>query len=410
MVSIQHQRRRGRHSFVQGHKLIVFGVTLVIITVLIVYRYVRQNTSSDDDISMGIRMLRCNQFITKPYGCVLKPNELTDDVRKDVTEINNEIQKNPAASISVLYGDREKAGVTKQGSDHKFNQDRGLIVSPFLINNGESPSYHEHDKDTNFLIGIFDGHGDMGHGVSSNLQVNVPEYISKKIHNLLQNNNMSDDNMTKILKETYVELDQQLPHDLGYTGGSTASIILRVGDKIFFSNVGDSLSFLASYDSSIKETKIVHENRFDKAYIEEEKERIEKMGGKVFIPKFPMNARVVAYDATRNEHVSLGMSRAIGDWYHGKVGVIAEPIVDIIDLKKVKQPGISYFVISSCDGLYDHRQKQFIANHFGQCFYGSNDSFCHPVVESVNVIDLATPQRINAYHDDITIMSLKITL
>lgn len=116
MVSIQYQKRRGRDSFVRGHKIIILIVTALVITsILIVCINVKQNATSDDEISMGLRMLRCNQFIRRPYGCVLKPNELTDDVRKDVTEIKNEIQKNSSASISIFYGDREKAGVTKQG-------------------------------------------------------------------------------------------------------------------------------------------------------------------------------------------------------------------------------------------------------------------------------------------------------
>lgn len=404
-------------------------------------------------------LLSCpNHYLKSLYGCIIQPPELTDRVRLDVEKIITQQSKESHINRKHYnYGDKFKAAMSQKGKDHVQNQDRGIIVSPFRITNPEEqivagtntiaedfPIMINDDDHDNFIIGIFDGHGEDGHQVAQYLLDNVPRRISDKIFSLRnkkkkngEKNDDKEDDITRILKDTFVEIDQELPNDLGYTGGSTASIILRLGDKLYFSNTGDSLSFLAKYNSDGTST-ILHKNRFDKAYIQEEKDRITNLGGKVFIPPHPENARVNAYDEHIKGMVSLGMSRAIGDWYHGKIGVIAEPIVDVVELEpfmkgvvrhkqsdgKEKQHGneknggfsntntnSGLFVLSSSDGLYDHRKKEFVANRFGKCFFGKSleeKQDCHAVVESVNLIDLATPKREKGYHDDITVLAMRV--
>ena len=377
----------------------------------------------------------------KPYGCVIQPPELDSDIRIDVKEMKEWIDRDSDSGNNNLfpmhYGDKNKGAMSQKGLDHVQNQDRGIIIAPFHIVPSTSTTAIVGDN-KNFLIGIFDGHGDAGHDVAQYLQNKIPARISNQIYlntkkqqqqqqqqNIHNPQYGTDDEIKEILKSIFVDIDQELPADIGFEGGSTASIILRLGDKVYFSNVGDSLSFLAMYqyaninDGETKKspneskTTILHHNRFDKAYIQEEKDRIEKLGGQVYIPDHPMNARVLAYDETRKEMVSLGMSRAVGDWYHGKVGVIAEPIVDVIDLKSIHSNHgadnkYGLFVVSSSDGLYDHRKKEFVANHLGTCFFEEDD--CHVVVDSVNLIDLATSKRLNGYHDDITVVTMKVEL
>ena len=110
--------------------------------------------------------------------------------------------------------------------------------------------------------------------------------------------------------------------------------------------------------------------------------------------------------------MSLGMSRSIGDNSHGRVGVIAEPIIDVLNLDEMlylksgeRKENIELFVVTSSDGMYDHRQPQFVAAHFAECFF-VNDG--NPIVESANIIDLATPKDPKRYLDDMTVMALRI--
>ena len=353
-----------------------------------------------------------------PYGCIIRPPELTNDIRKDVEEI----KESKGVDIAVSYGDRYSAAMSLQGRDHIQNQDRGIIISPFQIPvstastgdiSGNPRSTTTSSSQNDFLVAIYDGHGDDGHIVAQYLQDHLHERIADKLSSSLETRALSDDIISQHLNATFLEMDQELPNNLGQRGGSTASVILRLGRKLYFANVGDSLSFLASYDRKSAQTTIVHQNRFDKPYLPDEKERVERMGGKVSIPLHPMNARVVAFDGFHNEMVTLGMSRAIGDWYHGQVGVIAEPIVDVVDLDDIIQQDSAgaakeFFVVSACDGLYDHRKKEFVAAHLAKCFFAEQE--CHPVVESVNIIDLATPTRVAGYHDDMTLMALRIIL
>mmetsp|Transcript_4868 Transcript_4868/g.9278 ORF Transcript_4868/g.9278 Transcript_4868/m.9278 type:complete len:425 (-) Transcript_4868:1057-2331(-) len=341
------------------------------------------------------------------FGCIIRPPELTDDIRLDLEEIQQLLGEN----VALAYGDRNTAGLTMQGSDHSENQDRGIIVSPFVVtmdNKQHDPSFI-HGSKHNFLIGIFDGHGTQGHEVSQYLQDHLCPRISMKLSVL---DSWSETNIKLILHDAFVEIDKELPEKIGMDGGSTSSIILRIGTKIFFANVGDSLSFLAKYDKKTGSTTIVHQNRFDKPHILEEKVRIEGMGGKVFIPQHPMNSRVVAFNPVRNEMVSLGMSRAIGDWSHGKVGVIAEPIIHALDLVDydAKDDNLGFFVVAGSDGLFDRRRPQYVAEQYSKCLFGSDQETlsCHPVIKTAELIDSAVPKKSTVYHDDITAMVLRV--
>lgn len=169
---------------------------------------------------------------------------------------------------------------------------------------------------------------------------------------------------------------------------------------------------MATYEKSLDKTTIIQKNRFDKPHLPDEKERIEKMNGKIFIPKHPINSRVNAFYPKRNEVMSLGMSRSIGDNPHTKIGVIAEPIIDVLnidDLIEKYGPSVNFFVVSSSDGLYDHRKPEFIAAHFAKSFFVDEE---YPSIESGKIIDLATPQAKDTkrYFDDITIMALRIVV
>lgn len=345
------------------------------------------------------------------YGCVIYPRELTESIRKEILDM----KETKDGNIALSYGGKNKGGLTQQGKDHAVNQDRGIIVSPFYTIDERVQFSHSSEND--FLIGIFDGHGDIGEEVAGYLQDNFHKRLSDKLSNA-DISKLSADVIKNLLNQTFVEMDQELPlvdgseYNIGENGGSTASVIFRLGSHIFFANVGDSLSFLGNFDKVSGKTTIAHRNRYDKPHLPEEKERIESMKGKVFIPPHPINSRVMAFNPIRKETMSLGMSRSIGDNSHGRVGVIAEPIIDVLNLDEMlylksgeRKENIELFVVTSSDGMYDHRQPQFVAAHFAECFF-VNDG--NPIVESANIIDLATPKDPKRYLDDMTVMALRI--
>eukprot|EP01083_Nonionella_stella_P271072 918222_1 len=398
------------------------------------------------------------------YGCVFRPAELLSESVKqwqsdiliqsggggtDEGRANN--NNEDMDKFDSLYGNSDMAGFTQQGKDHAINQDRGLIISPFVITTTVHKTFSEssqqansktHEKTNDFLMGIFDGHGTLGHDVAQFLQDNFPLRLHQKLALLTSKSGgrdkIDDEAIRKALHDTFIEMDTELPPISGNDGGSTASVILRLGSKLYFANAGDSLSFLASFhdskdgkDANIKnemKASIVHRNRYDKAYLPEEKERITKLGGKIFIPPHPEFSRVNAFYPQKREVMSLAMSRSIGDWPHGKIGVIPDPIIDIVNLEELTTSAsvnvnvdapLDFFVVTSSDGLYDHRQAQFVADRLAESYSENNleggsdaikDQYRrYPIIrQCANIIHLATPQNPNRYRDDITLMSLRI--
>eukprot|EP00554_Chaetoceros_debilis_P002146 CAMPEP_0194088816 /NCGR_PEP_ID=MMETSP0149-20130528/31175_1 /TAXON_ID=122233 /ORGANISM="Chaetoceros debilis, Strain MM31A-1" /LENGTH=474 /DNA_ID=CAMNT_0038772557 /DNA_START=74 /DNA_END=1495 /DNA_ORIENTATION=+ len=403
----------------------------------------KDNRNLQEELSCG------TESIWYEYGCVFRPAELlSESVKQWQSGIllqsggggiginNNEDMEN----FDSLYGNSDMAGFTQQGKDHAINQDRGLIISPFVIttvhktsSESQQTNSKTHEKTNDFLIGIFDGHGTLGHDVAQFLQDNFPLRLHQKLALLTSKyggrDKIEDEEIQvrKALHETFIEMDTELPPISGNDGGSTASVILRLGSKLYFANAGDSLSFLASFPSVLYDSKdgkdanmknelkasIVYRNRYDKAYLPEEKERITKLGGNIFIPPHPEFSRVNAFYPQKKEVMSLAMSRSIGDWPHGKIGVIPDPIIDIVNLEELTasvsvnvnvDAPLDFFVVTSSDGLYDHRQAQFVADRLAETYSENNleggsdaikDQYRrYPIVrQCANIIHLATPQN-----------------
>ncbi len=500
------QRRRSRsnkkHS--RFYNTIRFIILLIVLSFYLFFTQRNiMNTSSiynntlDEDV---LHKSKLNQSKSKQkcsiYGCIFLPKEWTEQsVKNDIQSMTNSIQNQKQKQLQNLvnlsndiYGNKNMGGMTQKGKSHDINQDRGMIIYPFYIvdNNEDSNFNYDNyeieieaiDKSNNhdFLIAIFDGHGDWGHNVAQFLQDNFYKRLSHHLASVLKNsiltsqnnnvnsslrgggegggvvsdidsNGLNKDNNRMLLtpelikqklNQTFVEMDQELPpisegseYNIGEDGGSTASVILRIGSFIYFANVGDSTSFIASYhhrnhksaaveattnaNSNDNETIIIHKNRFDKAHLPDEKERIEKLNGKIWTPpNHPIMARVNAFNPLRKEITSLAMSRSIGDNSHTRIGVIAEPMIDVLNVEELKKRNdndnnddIEFFVVSSSDGLYDHRRPQFVASELAKGFYFENE---YPTVKSGSIIDLATPTDPNRYLDDITVMALKVVL
>ena len=121
--------------------------------------------------------------------------------------------------------------------------------------------------------------------------------------------------------------------------------------------------------------------------------------------------------------MGLAMSRSIGDWDHGKVGVIAEPTVDVLDVDDVLRGDdagggdrMEAFAVVGSDGLFDARQPQFVANHLSKSYFGEETEVTgllagdrdHPVVQCSKLIGIATPKDPTRYRDDITLLSLRL--
>jgi len=303
----------------------------------------------------------------------------------------------------------------------QINQDRGVIVSPFLYG---THSHHHGDStsSTDFLVGTFDGHGNTGELVSQHTATNLPALLSQKLttlENLLDSKvPLTEAQVRTILLESFRQMDIDAPNN--GEGGSTCSIVLRLGEKLYFANAGDSRTFLASVTTgsgSSESTNLEYITAEHKPDLPEEKLRVEKAGGRVNIPGNGGTPRVIA----KNGRNGLAMSRSIGDWQF--TGVIPDPAVDVIDLSKFEEECAvdaegtqtcakkEFIVVSATDGMFDEIGPNDIARIMAGGFYNTDNKY-HPITMAEALVEESAERwggrKKFRYRDDIAIAALRI--
>jgi serine/threonine protein phosphatase PrpC len=302
--------------------------------------------------------------------------------------------------------------LTWQSNQHPQNQDRAFVYPRFVHNQLQE------DEDS-FLVGVLDGHGRDGHIMA--------DFVVQHLATVLvQNLNVkpccqSDDWIKSKLIQTFIEMEQLAVHktpsqDFAYTGGCTASVTLRIGNRLFVANVGDSRTMLASdfdvtshpddpYTATIQFT-----SRLDKADVPEERARIEGLGGTIHFPppEKRLTSRVILHSTHLLDTVGLAMSRSLGDHEWTAVGVIPDPVVDIVRLDEdILKP---YLIVAS-DGLWDCRARrpQFFAKRLGAMLFNTKEnSYTDATTEFVNFLKEITPQQPQVYRDDITVVAFRL--
>jgi hypothetical protein len=120
----------------------------------------------------------------------------------------------------------------------------------------------------------------------------------------------------------------------------------------------------------------VYITREDKPSLADERARVEKMGGQVYIP-VRGTSRVVYHDRDSGAPTGLAMSRSIGDWEAGKLGVIPDPIVDVLDLKEV--------VAAQLDGTAKEAQEAYEIDGQGEITEMDLGAGGDPSVDDVHI-------------------------
>lgn len=265
------------------------------------------------------------------YGCGLSPLDIA--TAKDSLE------------ALVAEGDTDKTTMTLCGNkggppEKQINQDRAILYSPYIIE-GSNVQVQ--------LLGVFDGHGSKGELTSQHAAIEVPRLLAEKL--AIISFSEEEEKVPEAIKETFIEVDKTDP-SLG-EGGCTASIILRIGDKLYVGNAGDSASFI----SAVVDDKdlLVYISREDKPDLPGERARIQQMGGYVYVPRDPNEDVPRAYMVDEDGYLSYGlaMSRSLGDW--GVKGVIPDPIVDVLNISDIIQNVLTLY--SEFCGWDDHDEE-----------------------------------------------------
>jgi serine/threonine protein phosphatase PrpC len=367
-------------------------------------------------------------------------------------------QQQQALSILQTAGDDSSLILTLRGYkggnvDGQVNQDRAMLVRPLRI--------FAEEKTHGFfsqLLGVFDGHGVGGEKTSQHALERFPKLLAEKLATIAGDDPaklpFQQDAIKAAMTDVFLEVDQTDPTK--GNAGCTASVVLQLGPKLYIANAGDSLSFVGVYygQNSVGEgdgktppqqvkVQIVYKTREDKPDLPDERARIVAAGGYVNIPS---NSEV---DVPRAYHIDqegrmlwgLAMSRSLGDW--SVQGVIAEPIVDVLDVRDIVQVALAtheeaclasvdasmendndkekycealnpinlhIFCVSATDGMMDELPPDFIGSVLAPAFFDPNG--LHPLTAAERLI-LESAKGWNklyngGYRDDIAIAAATV--
>ena len=185
-----------------------------------------------------------------------------------------------------------------------------------------------HIDHTVLVFGVFDGHG--GTEASVFVKQNLDQYLKEAFESNNQEN-LTEEGVFKALKACFEKLGED------YTGGdetgTTATVAILLGDKIWVANVGDSRTILVKQDGTV-----IQASEDAKPMIARYQKKIERLGG--FIDENRVNG-------------VLGVARAIGDKVYkgneGKCCVLPNPKITNYPLDNFKRG----YLVLACDGVYD---------------------------------------------------------
>ena len=242
-----------------------------------------------------------------------------------------------------------KAGVSFDGRK-KINQD-SYIVKPKLAGN----CIH--------LFGVCDGHGPMGDSASKFVAGRLKEILQAEINTLRKDNKLhgesQQDLVVESLRRSHILTNYELvTSDIDTKfSGSTACSVLFVGHTAYCCNVGDSRAIAGKMSKNGKWSAQIL-TRDHKPGDRDERKRIERTGGDVHpylektSKKYLGPLRVYS---KQGEYPGLAMSRSMGDEVAKKLGVVAEPEVNILQLEEEHK-----FVILASDGVWEFLSNEDI--------------------------------------------------
>ena len=428
-VHVRNQHNKGsndddpKHGAPFGIKSIDLGGLVWSETAKVYVRNQHNNGSNDDDPKhppSGIKSFDLGGLCTetKTGRCtVLHPaGDLSDYVPDEAVRHTGPVKVEAAIQLSYESGGNGddsdarplSAILTRRGAGigHEINQDRSFVL--------QLPH-------ADFAVGIFDGHGENGHYTSHYANQQLPRMLANEL-----SSKAKDDvaGIQKVLTESFLEVDSNVDEMAGalqesmVASGSTAIVALSRGQHIYVANTGDSLAFVVRRDRSTGETEIVYRTKQHKPDLPEERERIEGSGGEILMPPAWATGdspRVLTPLSQEDKDlgvmpIGLAMSRSIGDRELKKVGVIADPTIDVIDINSLAATkGDELFVVAATDGLYDHVDPEILAKRLGGALSSQKlmlSTMEELIMEASNVW-LRLMQG-ETYRDDISLAVVKI--
>lgn len=285
-------------------------------------------------------------------------NPSTGGIRDVTVQMLSEILRETASSL-LLFGALSED--TQRGFDNKKQEvirSRPMNLSNigYACKKGlkpESPNQDDYficQVDDWSLYGVFDGHGPLGHDVSN--------FVHHAIPFLILSDELFETDPALVMKRAFKKMqflleavtdnpteDARLDCTLS---GTTASVVLQRGGKLYIAHVGDSRCVLGM--RSGKQYKAVSLTMDHKPTHDAERIRIEASGGEVRRLEGDIPHRVFLRGRL---YPGLAMSRALGDTLGASVGVIAEPDILTMDVT----PDVAFMILAT-DGVWEFISPQ----------------------------------------------------
>jgi len=262
----------------------------------------------------------------------------------DYIEMEKKLTEDERKSMGpMVCGARSNKGHVPFNPD-KVNQDRFII------------KFNLGDHSDCALFGVFDGHGEHGHHVSSFVKVSLPKHLSSR-PDIRSNPERAIFEATSAMVQ---ELDRT---NINTTfSGTTAIFAVKVGNQLYVANIGDSRCAIG---------RRANEGKFDAIGLSEdqkpdnpeEKKRILAAGGRVEpLPGMPGEDCGPHRVWLRNVDVpGLAMSRSIGDKISQRVGVISIPEIKVHSLTAEDE-----FIVLASDGVWEFMENQEVVDLVGE--------------------------------------------
>ncbi|KAM7276490.1 hypothetical protein ACFE04_018356 [Oxalis oulophora] len=242
------------------------------------------------------------------------------------------------------------------GSLHSLKGSKGVNQDAAIL-------YQGYGAEDAALCGVFDGHGQNGHIVSSIVRNRLPQLLAQQIA-LTKNNIENEKNVEEfnigIWEEAcvtaYKVMDKEikLKESLDCScSGTTAVVVIRQGDDLVIANLGDSRAVLGTMtDSGLKAVPLTIDL---KPSLSSEAERIRKCNGRVLALKEEPHIHRVWLP--NEDAPGLAMSRAFGDYMLKSYGIIAIPDISYHCLTSEDQ-----FIVLASDGVWDVLNNSEVAS------------------------------------------------
>ncbi len=340
-----------------------------------------------------------------------RKNNLLKTILPKSLNLNKVINK--YKSRLICYSKKSKGGTDILGND-KINQDNYLCLNKIYGLKNYS------------VFGVFDGHGENGHLVSDFVKKYLTSYFlfknqldeDEKI--FINNKNLSNtpqedffsslsektffDKLTnqELIKDAFSNMEEILLKKETYNtqySGTTCILVIHIEDKLICYNVGDSRAIYINENFSPVQISKDHKPDFfsERLRIESKGGRVEQMnngkGGKLSIGPYRVWLRDEPYPG-------LSMSRSIGDFVAGSIGVISEPEIFEVDLVENKVKA----VIIGSDGLWEFLSNEKVCEIAKEFLENDDSNGC--VNELFFRAKMAWKNNGKKLCDDITIIVL----